>query len=141
MIKIRSALMLLAVMVIPVVGQSSEEVVPEYVVIEGKVDKATFNGYRRFHGTCHACHGQDANGGSFAPALAVSLKTMDYATFKKTVMEGRQTTDASGAINAMPSFAIDKNITKHLDDIYRYLAARADGVLPAGRPPKLPKPK
>lgn len=119
----------------------SSDAAPEYVVQGGQVDKATFNGYRRFHGTCHACHGQDAMGGSFAPSLVESLKTIDYEAFKKAVLEGRQVKDASGAVNAMPSFGNDKNITKHLDDIYRYLAARSDGVLDPGRPPKLPKPK
>ena len=128
-------------MLTPILATGSEGDVPQYVVKDGKVDKATFNGYRRFHGTCHVCHGQDALGSSFAPALAESLKTMDYETFKKTVYEGRQSKSASGAVNAMPSFANDKNVTKHLDDIYRYLSARAAGVLPAGRPDKLPKEK
>lgn len=123
----------------PVVA--SETAAPEYVVEGGKVDKATYNGYRRFHGTCHACHGQDAMGGSFAPSLVESLKNIDYDSFKKTVLEGRQTESAAGGVNAMPAFGNDKNITKHLDDIYRYLAARSDGVLDPGRPEKLPKPK
>ncbi len=122
-------------------GETAAEDIPKYVVEDGKVDKATFNGYRRYHGTCHACHGQDAMGGSFAPALTESLKTVDYDTFVKTVMEGRQATASGGAVSAMPAFANDPNITKHLDDIYRYLAARSDGELGAGRPPKLPKPK
>ena len=113
--------------------------IPKYTVKDGKVDKGTYNGYRRFHGTCHACHGQDAMGTSFGPALAESLKTVDYDTFVKTVMEGRQVTDATGAVKAMPSFGKDPNITKHLDDIYRYLTARADGALPPGRPKKIPK--
>ncbi len=132
-----------AIFIVAIASSSSHssEAAPEYVVQDGQVDKATFNGYRRFHGTCHACHGQDALGGSFAPSLVESLKTMDYEAFKQTVLEGRQVTDASGAVNAMPSFGNDKNITKHLDDIYRYLAARSDGVLDPGRPPKLPKPK
>ncbi len=119
----------------------ASEGVPEYVVENGKVDKATFNGYRRFHGTCHACHGQDAMGGSFAPSLVDSMKTLNYEGFKKVVLAGRQVKDASGAVNAMPAFSNDKNITKHLDDIYRYLTARSDGVLNPGRPEKLPKPK
>lgn len=113
--------------------------VPQYTVKDGKVDKGTYNGYRRFHGTCHACHGQDAMGSSFAPSLVESLKTVDYETFVKTVTEGRQVTDASGAVKAMPSFGNDPNITKHLDDIYRYLSARSDGVLAPGRPKKIPK--
>ena len=113
--------------------------VPKYTVKDGKVDKGTYNGYRRFHGTCHACHGQDAMGSSFAPSLVESLKTVDYETFVKTVMEGRQVTDATGAVRAMPSFGNDPNVTKHLDDIYRYLSARSDGVLGPGRPKKIPK--
>ena len=122
-----------------VAAQTPEKDIPKFVVVDGKVDKATYNGYRRFHGTCHACHGQDALGGSFAPALTTSLKTLDYDTFVKTVMEGKQVTDASGAVNAMPAFGNDPNITKHLDDIYRYLSARADGVLAPGKPKKIPK--
>ncbi len=116
-----------------------ENDIPKYTVKDGKVDKGTYNGYRRFHGTCHACHGQDAMGTSFGPALTESLKTVDYDTFVKTVMEGRQVTDATGAVKAMPSFGKDPNISKHLDDIYRYLTARADGALPPGRPKKIPK--
>ncbi|MFK8079592.1 MAG: cytochrome c [Granulosicoccus sp.] len=118
----------------------STNVSPNYVVDGGKVDKATFNGYRRFHGTCHACHGQDAMGGSFAPSLVDSLKTLSYDEFTTVVLEGRQVKNASGGVNAMPAFSNDKNVTKHLDDIYRYLSARADGVLGGGRPEKLPKP-
>ncbi len=114
---------------------------PKYVVEDGKVDKATFNGYRRFHGTCHACHGQDAMGGSFAPSLVESLKTVDYESFVTTVMEGRQAQGSDGSVSAMPAFSNDPNVTKHLDDIFRYLTARADGKIGAGRPPKLPKPK
>ncbi len=112
---------------------------PQYVVDEGKVDKATFNGYRRFHGSCHVCHGQDAMGGSFAPALVESMKTVDYDLFVKTVTEGRQVTTATGAVSAMPAFANDPNVMKHLDDIYRFLKARSDGVLEPGRPAKIPK--
>lgn len=112
---------------------------PQYKVVDGQVDKPTFNGYRRFHGTCHACHGQDAAGGSFAPSLVESLKTMDYATFTKTVLEGRQSASSGGGTSAMPAFANDPNVTKHLDDIYMYVKARSDGALGTGRPKKLPK--
>ena len=78
-------------------------------------------------------------GSSFAPALTESLKSVDYDTFKKTVLEGRQSTTATGAVSAMPPFAQDPNVTKHLDDIYRYLTARADGAIGPGRPKKIPK--
>jgi len=133
------AVVALAIVNFNIAGDALAAEVPEYTVKDGKVDKGTYNGYRRFHGTCHACHGQDALGGSFAPALIESLKTVDYDTFVKTVMEGRQVTDASGAVKAMPAFGQDPNITKHLDDIYRYVKARADGVLAPGRPTKIPQ--
>lgn len=119
--------------------QQPENAEPLYEVVEGKVDKGTYNGFRRFHGTCHACHGQDALGSSFAPSLVDSLKSIDYETFKTTVLEGRQSKDASGGVSAMPAFQADNNIKKHLDDIYRYLKARSDGALGPGRPQKQKK--
>lgn len=118
---------------------AANEDAPEYVVQDGLVDKATFNGYRRFHGTCHACHGQDAMGGSFAPSLVESLKTVDYPSFVDTVTNGRQSTSSTGAVSAMPAFGHDPNIMKYIDDIYRYVKARSDGVLDTGRPKKQPK--
>ena len=133
------AVVALAIVHFNIAGDVLAAEIPEYTVKDGKVDKGTYNGYRRFHGTCHACHGQDALGSSFAPALIESLKTVDYDTFVKTVMEGRQVTDASGAVKVMPSFGKDPNITKHLDDLYRFLKARSDGVLAPGRPKKIPK--
>jgi len=111
---------------------------PQYTVEEGKVDKATYNGYRRFHGTCHACHGQDALGSSFAPPLTERLKELTYAQFKETVTNGRTVQDASGGTNAMPAFADNPDIMKYLDDIYMFLKARSDGVLAPGRPEKIP---
>ena len=40
-----------------------------YSVVDGKVDKATYNGYRRYHASCHTCHGPDGMGSSYAPNL------------------------------------------------------------------------
>ena len=52
---------------------------------DGTVDWYTFSGYRRYHSDCHVCHGPDGVGSSYAPALADSLKTIDYATFLSIV--------------------------------------------------------
>ena len=35
---------------------------PPYTIINGKVDFGTYNGYRRYHNSCHRCHGPDAIG-------------------------------------------------------------------------------
>ncbi len=36
----------------------------------------------------------------------------------------------------MPSFGLNPNVMCFVDDIYAYLKARSDGVLPRGRPEK-----
>lgn len=107
---------------------------------DGEVDYATYNGYRRFNSTCYVCHGLDGSGSSFAPDLTDSLKTMDYATFAGTVVNGRKDF-LNGKDNVMPSFADNKNVTCYLNDIYVYLRARSTGALGRGRPAKhAPKP-
>ena len=52
---------------------------------DGTVDYATYNGFRRYNSICFVCHGPDGAGSSYAPALADSLKNMDYATFAGVV--------------------------------------------------------
>ena len=103
--------------------------VPQYIVKDGKVDKGTYNGYRRYSATCHVCHGPDGMGSTFAPALVDSLKRMDYWAFTDTVTNGRN----NGA-SVMPAFGTDPNVMNHLADIYRYLKARSDDKVGRGRP-------
>lgn len=114
---------------------------PTYKVgADGAVDFPTFEGFRRYHSDCHVCHGPDGMGSSYAPALADSLKTMDYATFAGTVVNGRKDF-LNGKDNVMPSFADNKNVTCYLNDIYVYLRARSTDAVPRGRPAKHdPKP-
>ena len=95
---------------------------------DGKVDWATYEGFRRYHGDCHTCHGPNAMGSTFAPALAESMKSMTYEQFKETVSSGRTFSD-----RVMPAFASNPNVMCYIDDLYTYLKARADGVLAAGR--------
>ena len=109
-----------------------------YHVDGGKVDRGTYNGYRRYHSSCHVCHGPDGLGSSFAPALVDSLKSIDYVAFAEVVVNGRQAQGATGN-SVMPSFAFDPNVMEYMNDIYGYLKARADGVLERGRPQRLPK--
>lgn len=95
---------------------------------DGTIDWATYEGYKRYHSECHTCHGPNGLGSTFAPALADSLKTMTYDQFKQTVSSGRTFAD-----RVMPAFATNPNVMCYVDDIYTYLKARADGVLPPGR--------
>lgn len=103
------------------------------------VDWGTWNGFRRYHDACHVCHGPNALGSTFAPALADSLKTMDYNTFIATVSSGR-VVNRAGTEYVMPAFGEDKNIMCYIDDIYTYIKARSQNAtdpktgMPAGRP-------
>ena len=114
---------------------------PTYKVgADGDVDFPTYAGFRRYHSECHVCHGPDGAGSSYAPALANSLKTMDYATFSGVVVNGRKNL-INGNENVMPSFAENKNVTCYLNDIYVYLRARSQDAVARGRPAKHdPKP-
>jgi methanol metabolism-related c-type cytochrome len=108
---------------------------PTYKIENGSVDWFTFSGYRRYHSDCHVCHGQDGMGSSYAPALATTMKNIDYPTFLAIVAGGRQDL-GGGKENVMPAFGDNKNVYCYMDDIYVYLRARADGAAPRGRPPK-----
>ena len=104
-----------------------------------KVDWGTWDGFRRYHDACHVCHGPNAGGSTFAPALADSLKTMDYATFMGTVASGR-IADRGGTKYVMPAFGEDRNVMCYIDNIYTYIKARSENAtdpatgMPPGRP-------
>ena len=102
---------------------------------DGTVDWYTFSGFRRFNSDCHVCHGPDGVGSSYAPALADSMKVLDYPEFLSIVAEGRKNLGA-GKENVMPGFGENKNVYCYMDDLYIYLRARAVGDLPRGRPAK-----
>ena len=101
-----------------------------YVVRDGKVDARTYNGFRRYHAGCNHCHGPDGIGSTFAPSLVNPLAEAD--AFRRVTLEGR----INGA-SVMPGYAGDPNFAPHVDDIYAYLQARADGMLGRGRPARL----
>jgi mono/diheme cytochrome c family protein len=100
-----------------------------YRVIEGKADARTYNGYRRYHSVCNHCHGPDGMGSSFGPSLVARLP--DIETLRRIVRDGQ----GSGAA-VMKGFSGDPNVAPYVEDIYAYLAARADGALGRGRPVK-----
>ncbi len=107
-----------------------------YTVKDGKVDKATYNGWRRYTESCLRCHGPDGAGSSYAPSLVDSLKQMSEDQFKEVVVNGRQNV-TTAAENVMPPFGTVEDVMLYLDDIYAYLKARSDGVLGRGRPEKI----
>ncbi|PAQ05352.1 cytochrome C [Mesorhizobium temperatum] len=101
-----------------------------YEIVGGKVDARTYNGFRRYHGSCNHCHGPDGMGSTFASALVDRLP--DLEVFRRNVRDGVR----SGP-SVMQGFADDPNVAPYIDDIYAYLQARADGALGRGRPERL----
>lgn len=104
-----------------------------YVVKDGKVDQATYNGYRRYTESCLRCHGPDASGSSYAPDLTDSLKHMTKEEVQGTIVNGRKNVTTSQE-NVMPAFGEVEDVVLYLDDIYGYLKARSDGAIGRGRP-------
>lgn len=96
-----------------------------------------FSGWKRYHGNCATCHGPDGLGGTFAPSLVESLKTLDHDQFLNTVVNGKK-----GNNLTMPAFGVDPNVMCYVEDIYTYLKLRSDGKMERGRPASTPaKPK
>lgn len=97
-----------------------------------QVDWNTYSGWRRYHGECHVCHGPNAEGSTFAPALHDSLKTMTYEKFLEIVSSG-QVRDVAGTKYVMPALGDNPNVMCYIDDLYVYLRARSTDALPGGR--------
>ncbi len=114
-------------------AQSSEK---PYTITNGKVDKKTYNGWRRYTELCMRCHGPDGAGSSYAPDLVDSVKHMTQDQFNDIVVNGRTNVNAANE-NVMPPFGTVEDVVTYLDDIWAYLEARADGVVGRGRPPRI----
>lgn len=131
---IRTRLLLIALLLAGVLSyiacvgsEGHAESVKYYRITDGAVDQQTFNGYRRYHAACNHCHGPDGMGSTIASALVERL--LDRETFRAAALYG---VARGGAV--MKGFADDPNVAPYVDDIYAYVQARADGVLPRGRP-------
>lgn len=138
---IRCRVPLILALVAPIAGAvalnspRAEDAKP-YTVENGRVDKATYNGYRRYGESCLRCHGPDGAGSSYAPSLVDSLKSMSHDQFNEVVVNGRVNVNTANN-NVMPAFGTTEDVMNYLDDIYAYLKARSDGALGRGRPQRI----
>ena len=107
----------------------------------GWMDFATYKGWRAYHAECHVCHGPDAMGSTYAPSLMVSVtEGLSYDDFFNVIMNGRGEDEGAQKGNVMPAYGANTNVAPHVEDIFRYVKARADGKIRRGvRLPKLPK--
>lgn len=97
-----------------------------------KVNKSVYLGWRTYTANCLRCHGQDGVGSTFAPSLLDRMKEIDRERFITSVAKGY-----TGQIGVMPPWEGNPNVSRYFDDLYAYLLARSDGVLPPGRPQRL----
>jgi mono/diheme cytochrome c family protein len=117
-------------------AQSDQSQQKPYTIQNGKVDKKTYNGWRRYTESCLRCHGPDGAGSSYAPDLVNSVKHMTQDQFNEVVVNGR-TNVSAGSESVMPPFGTVEDVMDYLDDIWAYLKARADGAVSRGRPPRI----
>jgi len=96
--------------------------------VQNKADiyKDVYNGWKWWHVYCYRCHGMNAVGGNLAPSLIDPNEKMTLPQFLTIVRNG----SADKAMQAWDKLLDDKQITQ----IYMYVRARADKVLPPGRP-------
>jgi hypothetical protein len=92
-----------------------------------KMDLWLTRGYRAFS-QCQVCHGLDGSGSTIGPSLLDTLQEIDHARFMEVVTKGMQ-----GQIGVMPGWENNPNVMKYVDQLYAYLKARSDGVLPGGK--------
>lgn len=103
-----------------------------------KVGEDVSTGYEKYGSHCAQCHGQNAEGSTFAPSLVQRLKDMDQGRFSAAVAGGVTRLDSTtGQYSVMPAWSENKDVMNNLQQIWAFLRARSDGELPAGRPEPL----
>lgn len=137
----------------------------EYRIVNGRVDRGTYMGWRMFHTACYGCHGTNATGTDIAPNLVERVKTMTprafvtkvFTSYRLVVPSAEASAESGGAAREaiidevmrqqrgsagqiiMPAWESDEAVSPHVLDLYAYLSARADGKLGPGRPRLLPE--
>ncbi len=140
-----------------VASESSERIDTEYYSVSGNsVDADTFRGYSAYHQACVSCHGVGGEGSPGMPSLLRTVEGMSMATFEVKVLHRvavRFSTDDwynleqamfkeilkqqkrnSNELISMPKWEKNPMVAENVQNIYRYLKARADGVLDSDKP-------
>jgi len=112
-------------------------------------------GWRVFQQNCAGCHGSDATGTAKGPDLLPRVREMGSHKFTGLVLRKYEWIFAAGESDAahvsddpltekivrgregevsMPAWQGNPVVTAHVEDLYAYLSARAEGTLPPGRP-------
>jgi len=85
-----------------------------------------YNGWKWWHVYCYRCHGVDAAGTTTAPNLTDPALKITRAGFLRSVRAGVADTAMQGWSKLLDD--------KQIGQLYLYVRARTDKVLPPGRP-------
>lgn len=88
--------------------------------------REVYQGWKWWHVYCYRCHGVDALGTTTAPNLTDPNEKFTRAEFMRIVKTGKPNT----AMQSWSKLLDDKQI----GEVYVYVRARADKILPPGRP-------
>ena len=88
-----------------------------------------YNGWKWWHVYCYRCHGTNAIHTTLAPDLLDPYEQFPLPEFMKVVQNG----SANGQMQAWSKLLDEKQITQ----LFVYVRARADKVLPPGRPDEI----
>jgi mono/diheme cytochrome c family protein len=94
-----------------------------------EVYRDVYNGWKWWHVYCYRCHGVDALGSTIAPNLIDPMNTHTPAEFLKIVRDGIP----DKGMQAWNKLLDDRQIRQ----VHLYVRARADKVLPPGRPDEI----
>jgi hypothetical protein len=149
----------------PAAAQSRSEPMPgDFVVIDGRVDRGTYSGWKLFHSGCHSCHGVGGVGTGVAPNLVERIGNYTPRGFATKVLTSYRIVPMSPdggppetlaerdalleqvmkrerverGQPLMPAWDANAEVPPHVLDLYAYLNARADGGLGPGKPKLLP---
>ena len=91
--------------------------------------QSVYSGWKWWHVYCYRCHGQNAVGSTLGPSLIEPNAKMTLPQFLNKVKNG----NPDKGMQAWNKLLDDGQITQ----LYNYVRARADGVLPPGRPDEI----
>jgi Cytochrome C oxidase, cbb3-type, subunit III len=157
---LRSVTTLLLAATLANAAQAQADTAPmpgDYRVVNGRVDRGTYLGWKLFHSACHSCHGVGGVGTGVAPNLLERVPTMTPRDFASKVLTSyrlvspadedtaqghdatleqilRRDRHAARGQVVMPAWGGDATVPPHVLDLYAYLSARAAGDLGPGQP-------
>jgi mono/diheme cytochrome c family protein len=104
---------------------------PYHAAPRDTVEIPLYRGWQQYSVHCARCHGEDAQGSTFAPSLLVALGPEGNASsrdkFMDILVNGRTE-------KGMPTAATIGIDSSYLEGLYLYLKGRSDGRYHGGRP-------